>query len=399
MVRPPSFRFALPSPATEPAYRAFVDRLPYCSPDIERFAPDVAGRAFVDVWLRPGGDGAAVEARLAELYAAIARGAFRVPTEVWVDRRDRAAPPSRPVLDDLIARRWLVPFDAGRVALQGPALALYDYFDEQFEAIAAEFGAARAAFPTLISIETLERAEYLQSFPHHITLAPPLRGDSAAIDAFRRSVAGGGSRLASAAEPDHVLSPTVCIHCYEAVRGRRLAPGELVCATAIGNCFRHERDRLDCAARLWDFHMREIIFIGDRDRVARARADSVDRVTRWLDELGMRYWIETATDPFFIDRFAPQAYFQLANKTKFELLVDDPGGDRPLALGSFNVHHDFFGSAFGLSLAGGEPADTGCTAFGVERFVYAFATQHGLDPARWPEPVCAFVASRNLSCL
>jgi len=63
--------------------------------------------------------------------------------------------------------------------------------------------------------------------------------------------------------------------------------------------------------------------------------------------------------------------------SKRELLLED------LALGSFNLHRAYFGSAFELS-AGGAPAFTACVAFGLERWIWAIARRHGCDVAAWP---------------
>jgi len=393
-------RWTLPRKAGPTAFTAFVDKLPYCAEEIVGFRADRDGRAWVELDLAAGADQGVVLAKVERAFARISKGFFELSSDVVVDHRDRAVGNDRPVQDELLARGWLLPFAPGCVGLQGPALALFHYFDAAFVDLAARFEAARMQFPTLIGIDTLNAASYLTSFPHHITLGAHLRGDVDAIEAFQKDVVTPGQPLLpAAAEPDHVLSPTVCIHCYRAIQGRVLAAGQMLRATALGNCFRHERGRLDHRTRLWDFHMREIIFIGPADAVAAARQRSIEMVVAWLDQLGMSYWIETATDPFFIDNFSAQSFFQLANKTKYELLVRMPGADRPLAIGSFNIHHDFFARAFQLTAADDAPVHTGCTAFGVERFVHGFLAQHGLDADRWPEPVRAFVAAHGSACL
>lgn len=395
---PSQLRYTFPRSPSPSALHAFLDKLPYCSQDIVSFRADPGG-GHIDLAVRAGADHQHLMGKVDGFFKKVARGFFTMSTEVVVDRRDAAVEAHAGVEAGMRERRWILPYAPGCVGLQGPALALYDYFDARFVAIARSFGAARMSFPTLIAVDTLNRCDYLSSFPHHVTLAPPITGDVDAIDDFKRNVIEGGPVLASAESPDHVLSPTVCIHCYQALAGRRLAAGELLRATAIGNCFRHERGRLDHGTRLWDFNMREIIFIGGNAEVVAARAQSIERVVAWLDELGMRYWIETATDPFFVDNYSAQSFFQLANKTKYELLVELPGVERPLAVGSFNVHHDFFGRSFDITLAGGEAADTGCTAFGVERFVYGFVSQFGYDVASWPAPVRAAVEGGVLACL
>jgi enoyl-CoA hydratase/carnithine racemase len=144
--------------------------------------------------------------------------------------------------------------------------------------------------------------------------------------------------------------------------------------------------------RLWDFTMREIVFMGTRDDVLARRAQAQGLVERFLEEHRLAAEIRTASDPFFI---APDAvaktYFQLSSETKFEISLMLPDDER-LAVGSLNYHTDFFGRAFQVETEGAGPMHSVCIAFGLERFVYGFLAQHGEDPAGWPEVVRRAVA-------
>ena len=50
-----------------------------------------------------------------------------------------------------------------------------------------------------------------------------------------------------------------------------------------------------------------------------------------------------------------------------------------------------FGRTLNITGAKGEPINTGCVGFGLERLVLAFLAQHGLDRKQWPEAVAAEV--------
>jgi seryl-tRNA synthetase len=78
---------------------------------------------------------------------------------------------------------------------------------------------------------------------------------------------------------------------------------------------------------------------------------------------------------------------------KFEVLVQI-AGDEPTAVASFNYHHDHFTSTYGLEMAGGDVAHTACLGFGLERISLALFHTHGLDTARWPDPVRAELGLR-----
>jgi seryl-tRNA synthetase len=78
---------------------------------------------------------------------------------------------------------------------------------------------------------------------------------------------------------------------------------------------------------------------------------------------------------------------QRAGALKYELQLAVDAAGRTIAAASFNHHHDFFGTRFGISLADGSPAHSGCVAFGIERWVLAVLAQHGTSERAWPSAV------------
>jgi hypothetical protein len=58
---------------------------------------------------------------------------------------------------------------------------------------------------------------------------------------------------------------------------------------------------------------------------------------------------------------------------------------------SFNYHQEHFGATWGLTLADGTPAHTGCVAFGMDRLTLALFVRHGLDLDAWPASVRALL--------
>jgi seryl-tRNA synthetase len=170
-------------------------------------------------------------------------------------------------------------------------------------------------------------------------------------------------------------------------------PADGIAYNVRGKCFRYESSNMRELTRLWDFTMRELVFLGTGDYVLEERQRCVDIIGEFLDDLGLAAEIRTASDPFYI---APDAssktYFQLTAETKYELSAVLPDNQR-LAIGSLNYHTDFFGRAFDINVEGSGPAHSSCIGFGLERFVCAFLAQHGNDPANWPEQVRASLIS------
>ena len=187
--------------------------------------------------------------------------------------------------------------------------------------------------------------------------------------------------------PEACLSPAVCYHCYRGLEGQTLKDDAHV-VTCVGKCFRYESTNITGLDRLWDFTMREVIFVGTEEQVSSRRKKAIDLVMEQLDRWDLECQIETANDPFFSAAYATKTYYQVRSDLKFELrLTVEPGAsgeERTLACGSFNLHENFFGKTMSITASDGQPAFTGCTAWGLERWVLACFTQHGFDPLRWP---------------
>jgi seryl-tRNA synthetase len=330
---------------------------------------------------------AQLDEKVQRVVTSMVKGAFRPKHQVLEDHLDRPASYAQDPMAELIQRGQVSQELQGVFAL-GPLLArLMAFFEERFVELADSFQAPPYRFPTLIPARYLERVNYFHAFPHSLTFATHLREDLDVIDHFAEQAACDEHGLVappeSFAQVQALLSPAVCYHLYFSLADRPLPGGQLA-ATAVGNCFRYEAINLASLERLWNFTMREVIFVGPKDFVLENRETARQRMQPVFEEIGLAYRVESANDPFFIGEFRKQAAFQSAFQLKFEIRASLPFSSSTLAVGSYNYHQDFFGRNLNISLPDGSPAHTGCVAFGLERIAYAFLAQHGLDPANWP---------------
>jgi seryl-tRNA synthetase len=278
----------------------------------------------------------------------------------------------------------------GQAALGGVALRLFRYFDATFEAFGRLWNAEPLLTPTLIPAPVLAKCDYFRSFPQNVTFASHLEPDLRTIDNFRSRHAERETLDKAAGSdmevPDTCLSPATCYHVYHLYAGN-VVPAAGTVHGVCGKCFRFESTNTSDLRRLWDFTMREVVFMGTREQVWKERELGLQRMATLLNTHRFASEIRTASDPFFI---APDAmaktYFQLSSETKYEISALLPDGQR-LAVGSLNYHTDFFGRAFNVQLETGGVMHSVCIAFGLERWVYAFLQQHGSNPARWPDVV------------
>ena len=163
-------------------------------------------------------------------------------------------------------------------------------------------------------------AENVSSIPQNVTFASHLREDLEVIDAFRARHEAldhlDDRALADMVTPEVCLSPAVCYHIYHLHQNRTL-PSAGTAHGVCGSCFRYEAGNTSDLRRLWDFTMREVVFMGTREDVLQRRTTAIQKVADLLDQHRLAGEIRTASDPFFVAPDAPaKTYFQLSSETK-----------------------------------------------------------------------------------
>ena len=172
--------------------------------------------------------------------------------------------------------------------------------------------------------------------------------------------------------------PAIPVYPIAASRGPLPAGGLRFDVAA--DCFRREPSRhLD---RLQSFRMREYVCIGSPDDVSAFRERWMERAQGIARDLGLTFRVDYASDPFFGRVGQMKAVSQKQQSLKFELLVPLRSEEQPTACMSFNYHRDHFGTTWGIEDANGEPAHTGCVAFGMDRLAVAMFHTHGTDLAQ-----------------
>ncbi len=341
----------------------------------------------------PGPRTPKLEAKVHRVVASMAQGAIKPKVQILEDYLHRSVPYSQDPMEELQKRGEVFAEASGTYTL-GPLLTqLIAYFESLFHSLAHQFQAVAYRFPVLISAEFLERVKYFSAFPHSLSFVTHLREDLEIIDGFSQQAHCEDHSLQVPhdmfARVKTLLSPAVCYHLYFSLADKPVPRGRVV-ATAVGNCFRYEAINLNSLERLWNFTMREIIFVGDKDFVLDNREAARRIMEEKFEALGLAYRVESANDPFFIGEFRKQAAFQSAFQLKYEIRARLPFKERTLAVGSYNYHQDFFGRHLNITLPNGEAAHTGCVAFGLERMAFAFLAQFGFDKNQWPSEVKEF---------
>jgi seryl-tRNA synthetase len=285
------------------------------------------------------------------------------------------------VIAALRARCELWDVAPGIVGLRGNVLALFRRIEHEIAVLAQLDAPEEWSPPPALAMRTLERAEYFASFPFWLTAASHLPDDEPTLEQVARAGDAVSAARSALQSTDVALPPALCYHVYERLAGRRLTTTRLI--TLNGTCWRHEGARLAPLERQWAFTMREIVCLGGAEDVEDFRQRAMRVAGSLASRLDLDAGFLVATDPFFAPTARGKAIVQRVKALKHELALP-VGGERSTAAASFNNHERFFGEAFGITLETGEPASSGCVAFGLERWLLAFLVAHGVDRVGWP---------------
>ena len=127
------------------------------------------------------------------------------------------------------------------------------------------------------------------------------------------------------------------------------------------------------------FRQREHVRLGAPAQVHAFRDLWIGRARALFASFGLPFDIAGASDAFFGRAGKLLAANQREEGLKFELLVPIASPGHPTACVSFNYHRALFGRAFGIEMAAGEIAHSGCVGFGVERIALALFRRHGFS--------------------
>jgi seryl-tRNA synthetase len=289
----------------------------------------------------------------------------------------------------------VMPIEPGFYSFQGDFLRVFNALNATVLTMARQLGAIEQEHPAVWPVRLFKAIDYFHEFPHQVILCAPVKDEFATRSLFAKRY-GKGQDFTGVAMDDMMdsssygLQPAVCDCCYYTLGGGK--PQRDAFYTTYNKVFRNERSATNRLDRLTNFSVRDIMFVGSEPFVLEARQRLIELLSRFITALDLHAKIETANDPFFANDSAMKTVFQNAHRLKYELLARIEHLGRDIAVGSVNLHTDFFGKAFDIRLADGSVAHSGCIGVGMERMAYALFCQHGPELARWPAPVRAFLA-------
>jgi hypothetical protein len=297
------------------------------------------------------------------------------------------------VFQELVNTGEVFVLQDGMVALSGIVLKMFEEYDKHIVEFSNTQNAKKALYPVTTHFDNLLPTHYFQRTPQHALFISPLTEDAKNISDFSKLVTNEtpGSNLSSyLKQPQSTCRSAVCLNCYPTLRNKTLGANENLCFTTEGRVFRHEYKKVTSLERLYEFSVRDIIYVGTKEYVKK----SIKECERWyidfLTKFKLNSCIKSASDPFFLDNSRALQFFQVAEDSKYEIRVLNPFTNNQISIGSLNFHGNHFSKAYNIKNSDGEFSATGCVGFGLERTVFTVLAQYGTKYKEWPAELIEF---------
>lgn len=237
---------------------------------------------------------------------------------------------------------------------------LMNEVDLYFKNRAIKLGACEYQIPAMIDQSVLARCGYFVSFPQHLTVAAHAKPETYMEVAKTNQLSKDTVEVS-----EQYFTPAACLHFYPMLE--RQDVNEKVITTRA-RVYRYEDKQFNGITRLWDFTVREIVFIGKADYVKQNLVKMKEIALEYTKKIGLPAELCPASDNFYpIRRNILKKKLQTANSLKDELLVKVQDND--VAIASFNFHDTHFSKPFYFDREG--EIVSGCVGFGLERWIAA----------------------------
>ena len=138
--------------------------------------------------------------------------------------------------------------------------------------------------------------------------------------------------------------------------------------------------------------MREIIFIGEKNKNLILRNKFLSIFKNIFNKFGFEYFISTATDPFFFDPNSQKGDFQLKDNTKLEMQFSIPFLNKNISVVSINNHQSSIVDSLNISFEEKKEITSFCIGIGYDRLVLATFAQYGSNFQDWPRELLNFLS-------
>lgn len=369
----------------EQSFENLENNIPYLSENIISFSIDKKNKQInietKEVSLEPK-----VEAQVIQLINKL-KPIRSFETKTYFDHLTQEVPCHEDIFKKLINKKDIYEISPGLYSISGLPMQMMESFELQIKKLAKTFAARETLYPISTRVDDLKKAHFFKRTPQHANFISLLSEGSENISDFAKMIETADAKeiYSHFETPTHICRSAICSNSYPSYKNKVFAENETIALTTVGRAFRNESKNVTSLERLHEFSMREIIFLGDKDYVAKSLQKCTDWFKNFMLESNLKGVIKTAGDAFYADNLQALQFYQMAEQSKLEFRLVNPFSGREISCGSINSHGNHFSKSYDMKLSSGGFAFSGCVGFGYERTIFLVLSQYGLNPQAWPK--------------
>lgn len=292
---------------------------------------------------------------------------------------------------------WVKPFPGKGQWFYGPEITALERALEEIiiEKVVEKLGFQECLFPKLIPITVMEKMKYLEGLPEGMYYASAPKRDPEIFTKFKNDLIVNKEvsmdlLKQGLKDPAYVNAAAQCEPFYEFLSHEVIDESELPIKfyDRSGWTYRWEGGGAKGLDRVHEFQRIECVWLSDPEEVTKIRDATLELSHELANELELEWYTEIGDDPFYLEgRKSDDRGIEFPDIPKYEMRLKVPGRDKGVAVVSANVHGTHFIEGFSIKEAHNHRIWTGCTGFGITRWVFGFLSQKGFDKKNWPELV------------
>ena len=246
------------------------------------------------------------------------------------------------------------------VCYEGEKLRIFNSLDKRFLGFLDGYKYESYHIPGMISESCLKKCGYISSFPQQLSVLAHVKNTE-----FEKVLSSGEIKDQNIQIEKMYMSPSACLHFYPLLENQKIDEKIMTTLTQV---YRYEEGRFNPKSRLWEFNVREMVFVGNEKYVSKMLNLMIQKSLEFALMIDPNAYIREANDLFYPSRKNElKGLIQKKNKLKKELIMHIP--DKEVAVASFNNHNNHFSKPFKFD--GDSSTVSGCVGFGMERWVSA----------------------------
>ncbi len=289
---------------------------------------------------------------------------------------------------------WIKKFPGrGQWIYLPPITALFRAFEELIVEKIKNIGFVEVLLPKLIPLEIMYKMRYLEGLPEGMYYVCPPKREPELFEEFVNEMMVKKEipidKLKSLLrDPAYVLAPAQCEPFYQFLEREVIdAEKPIMFFDRSGWTYRWEGGGARGLDRVNEFLRVECIWVGTPEIVEEIRDKTLKAAEKLAEELDLEYWVEVGDDPFYLEgRKKEDRNIEFPDVPKYEMRIWLPhikDERKGVAVTSANVHGTHFVEGFKIKDYKGRKVWTGCTGYGITRWVVGYLSQYGFNFDDW----------------